>query len=137
MSIKTGDAKVTEAVVAKWAADQRFPLDTLTRVTGLLRRIHRHEQAHRATPEAKSELCRACAAVAPPLQVTCRRSSRDFPPKTLQSFSPDADAVVHRWDWGGARRCLSTQVIHWGVDQPLQALAGTDYPHLEMLPRPQ
>ena len=68
MSIETGDAKVTEAVVAKWAADQRFPLDTLTRVTGLLRRIHRHEQAHRATPEAKSELCRACAAAAGELQ---------------------------------------------------------------------
>ena len=42
--------------------------DTLTRVTGLLRRIHRHEQAHRATPEAKSELCRACAATAGDLQ---------------------------------------------------------------------
>ena len=66
--VSPSTAKVTEAAVAKWAADQRFPLDTLTRVTGLLRRIHRHEQAHRATPEAKSELCRACAATAGDLQ---------------------------------------------------------------------
>eukprot|EP00964_Phaeocystis_antarctica_P017722 scaffold9812_cov56-Phaeocystis_antarctica.AAC.5 len=29
-----------------------------------------------------------------------------FPPQTTAILWPDADAVVHRWDWGGARRCL-------------------------------